>query len=82
MLNFNGDTAVYLLYSHARIASILRKAEKAKGVSLDTHTEQSSLQAPPPPPTPSPRHQLLSFAQKSQKILVYVMHDQEPSIVL
>ncbi len=44
MLNFNGDTAVYLLYSHARIASILRKAEAAKGVSIDQLKEESKLQ--------------------------------------
>lgn len=36
MLNFNGDTAVYLLYGHARIASILKKAETTKGVSIES----------------------------------------------
>ena len=38
MLDLRGNTAVYLLYAHARIASIVRKA----GVDLDElkHTER------------------------------------------
>jgi arginyl-tRNA synthetase len=32
MLQSTGDTAVYLLYTHARIASILKKAKDEKGV--------------------------------------------------
>ncbi len=34
MLDDKGDTAVYLLYTRARIASILRKAEATQGVNL------------------------------------------------
>lgn len=44
MLNFNGDTAVYLLYSHARIASILKKAETTKGISIAELKQQHSIQ--------------------------------------
>lgn len=43
MLNFNGDTAVYLLYSHARIASILKKAETLKGVSIADLKQKESI---------------------------------------
>lgn len=55
MLDLKGDTAVYLLYAHARIASIVRKAGKdvaalardaaegkGKGIVL-THDDERSL---------------------------------------
>ena len=45
MLNTNGDTAVYLLYGHARIASILKKAETTKGISIKDLKEKHSVQA-------------------------------------
>jgi arginyl-tRNA synthetase len=34
MLNTKGDTAVYLLFAYARVASILRKAEEEKNIQL------------------------------------------------
>ena len=34
MLDLKGNTAVYLLYAHARIASIVKKAETTKGVNV------------------------------------------------
>ena len=44
MLNFNGDTAVYLLYGHARIASILKKAETSKGISIEELKQRHSIE--------------------------------------
>lgn len=35
MLSTNGNTAVYLQFAHARLASILRKAEEEKYADLD-----------------------------------------------
>ncbi|MFD4402467.1 arginine--tRNA ligase [Nocardia sp. NPDC058499] len=35
MTAFNGNTGVYLQYAHARICSILRKAEELDGISVD-----------------------------------------------
>ncbi|BDU07950.1 arginine--tRNA ligase [Nocardia cyriacigeorgica] len=35
MTAFNGNTGVYLQYAHARICSILRKAEDLDGISVD-----------------------------------------------
>lgn len=35
MLSPDGDTAVYLEYAHARMASILRKAKEAHGVAVE-----------------------------------------------
>lgn len=35
MLDTRGDTAVYLLYSYARVVSILRKAKDDRGIVLD-----------------------------------------------
>ncbi|WP_280495738.1 arginine--tRNA ligase [Nocardia farcinica] len=35
MTAFNGNTGVYLQYAHARICSILRKAEDLEGISVD-----------------------------------------------
>lgn len=35
MTAFNGNTGVYLQYAHARICSILRKAEDRQGISID-----------------------------------------------
>lgn len=36
MLDTRGNTAVYLQFAHARLASILRKAHDEKGVDLDS----------------------------------------------
>lgn len=36
MLDTKGDTAVYLLFAYARLASILRKAQDERGISLNT----------------------------------------------
>ena len=35
MLDTKGDTAVYLLFAYARVASILRKASTDKGVNIE-----------------------------------------------
>eukprot|EP01033_Poteriospumella_lacustris_P005859 gene5859-4209_t len=42
MLNTKGDTAVYLLFAYARLASILRKAEEEKNIVLATFTAQAT----------------------------------------
>lgn len=42
MLETKGDTAVYLLFAYARLASILRKAEEEKGLSLADLMSKSS----------------------------------------
>ena len=39
MLDPNGDTAVYLLYSYARSCSVLRKVEEATGTTIDALLE-------------------------------------------
>ncbi|UED83835.1 arginine--tRNA ligase [Streptomyces profundus] len=39
MVSFNGQTGVYLQYTHTRIASILRKAESVEGPSAAFHPE-------------------------------------------
>lgn len=72
MLNFNGDTAVYLLYSHARIASILRKAEASKGVSVDTLKEQSKLQLLEPAEVTLGVH-LVRFPEAIEEVLEEMM---------
>lgn len=36
MLDLRGNTAVYLLYAHARIASIVKKAETTKGLDVSS----------------------------------------------
>jgi len=38
MLDTKGDTAVYLLFAYARVASILRKARDDKGINIKTTT--------------------------------------------
>jgi arginyl-tRNA synthetase len=35
MLNFNGDTAIYILYSYARICSVIRKCFNETGISIE-----------------------------------------------
>ena len=44
MLNLNGNTAVYMLYAHARIASIVRKV--GKDVNEVAKTAQITLEHP------------------------------------
>ena len=44
MLNLNGNTAVYMLYAHARIASIMRKV--GKDVNEVAKTAKLSLDHP------------------------------------
>ena len=44
MLNLNGNTAVYMLYAHARIASIVRKV--GKDVNEVAKTAKLSLDHP------------------------------------
>ena len=36
MLNFNGDTAIYILYSYARLSSIMRKCFKETSITIDS----------------------------------------------
>lgn len=64
MLNLNGNTAVYMLYAHARIASIIRKVgkdvnevAKTSKISLDHPTEVSSFQARHPAAPCLPLHE-------------------------
>ena len=52
MLNLNGNTAVYMLYAHARIASIVRKVgkdvnevAKTAKIALEHPAEVRALQA-------------------------------------
>ena len=44
MLNLVGNTAVYLQYAHARMASIARKAKDKKGVDVATLPEKHKIQ--------------------------------------
>lgn len=44
MLNLNGNTAVYMLYAHARIASIVRKV--GKDVNEVVKTSRITLEHP------------------------------------
>ena len=50
MLNLNGNTAVYMLYAHARIASIVRKV--GKDVNEVAKTAKISLDHPAEVPWP------------------------------
>jgi arginyl-tRNA synthetase len=43
MLNTSGDTAVYLLFSYARVASILRKGKEEKGFDASEQSMESLL---------------------------------------
>src|SRR3546814_13619238 len=43
MLDTRGDTAMYLLFAHARLASIIRKAEEEKGVNIDDLRANSEI---------------------------------------
>lgn len=43
MLDTRGDTAVYLLFAHARLASIIRKAEEEKGINMDELRANSEI---------------------------------------
>jgi arginyl-tRNA synthetase len=45
MLTFDGNTAPYLMYAHARIRSILRKAQAVRG-DLALAAEQITIEAP------------------------------------
>lgn len=43
MLSTNGDTAVYLLFAYARVASILRKGKEEKNIDPSTETMEALL---------------------------------------
>jgi arginyl-tRNA synthetase len=43
-IDFNGNTGPFIQYTHARIRSILRKAQEEKNISLDTLRLDSSLE--------------------------------------
>ena len=45
MLDTKGDTAVYLLFAYARVASILRKAEEEKGADLSAMSFEQLVKA-------------------------------------
>ena len=57
MLDTKGDTAVYLLFAYARLASILRKAEEERGVKL--HDIMSNA------------HILLQLTHKTERALAF-----------
>jgi len=42
MLDTKGDTAVYLLFAYARLASILRKAKEERGIDITPIADQAS----------------------------------------
>ena len=44
MLSFDGETAPYLQYTHARACSILRKAKKEQGLSISSKIKFEQLQ--------------------------------------
>jgi arginyl-tRNA synthetase len=42
MLSADGDTAMYLEYAHARVASILRKAKETAGIDVDAIVDKAA----------------------------------------
>ena len=46
MLDTKGDTAVYLMFAYARVASILRKAADERGVDVKALGAASTLSTP------------------------------------
>lgn len=78
MLNTKGDTAVYLMFAYARVASILRKAAEEKNLSLAGFSGQASDLLSRHLQTPEERalaFELLQFGD----VITTVLHELLPN---
>jgi arginyl-tRNA synthetase len=70
MLDTRGDTAVYLLFAYARLASILRKAREERGIDIASLSTSA--------------HQILDIAHPSERALAFellMMNDVLKSVL-
>lgn len=74
MLSPDGDTAVYLEYAHARLCSILRKAESELGVNLEHIAASTDIDVQHPAEVA-----LVSEIVRFQEVLEYFQEDLMPN---
>jgi arginyl-tRNA synthetase len=78
MLDFNGDTAIYILYSYARLSSIMRRCFKETSITvesiLDENIEINSEQT-------GTEHELIVFINRFDEFLEKAVTKLEPHIL-
>jgi arginyl-tRNA synthetase len=76
MLDTRGDTAIYLLFAYARLASILRKAHEEKGVDVSTlFADSGSIIALDHPAERALAFELMQFGD----VITAVLQDLSPN---